>query len=120
MQLGYSQSEVTEASHIKTIVFKPTSTNSYVPIVKLGEKLRLTFDDLNADEHDYTYKIEHCTIDWDTSNLSESNILMDMLKIESEIMKIPLTPYSFTQIIHYHSPMKILKLKSQGIINYPF
>jgi len=71
MQLGYSQSEVTEASHIKTIVFKPTSTNSYVPIVKLGEKLRLTFDDLNADEHDYTYKIEHCTIDWDTSNLSE-------------------------------------------------
>jgi len=75
MQLGYSQSEVTEASHIKTIVFKPTSTNSYVPIVKLGEKLRLTFDDLNADEHDYTYKIEHCTIDWDTSNLSESEYI---------------------------------------------
>ena len=75
MQLGYSQSEVTEPSHIKTIVFKPTSTNSYVPIVKLGEKLRLTFDDLNADEHDYTYKIEHCTIDWDTSNLSESEYI---------------------------------------------
>ena len=74
-QLGYSQSEIIEPDHIKTIVFKPTSTNSYVPIIKLGEKLKLTFDDLNADEHDYTYKIEHCTIDWNTSNLSESEYI---------------------------------------------
>tara|TARA_R110001583_G_scaffold177176_2_gene332198 strand:- start:19271 stop:20512 length:1242 start_codon:yes stop_codon:yes gene_type:complete len=70
-QIGYSQSEITEPDYIKTIVFTPTSANSYVPIIKLGEKLRLTFDDLNADEHDYTYKIEHCTTDWNLSDLSE-------------------------------------------------
>ena len=70
-QLGYSQSDLTEPDYIKTIVFKPTLTNRYAPIIKLGEKLILSFDDLNADEHDYTYKIEHCTLDWDISNLSE-------------------------------------------------
>ena len=35
----------------------------------------LSFDDLNADEHDYTYKIEHCTIDWEPSNLVVSEFI---------------------------------------------
>lgn len=71
IQLGYSQSYLTEPDYIKTIILKPTSANTYAPILKLGEKLILTFDDLNADEHDYTYKIEHCTLDWEISDLSE-------------------------------------------------
>ncbi|WP_456378667.1 type IX secretion system plug protein [Lutibacter sp.] len=69
--LSYTQSDFIEPDYIKTIIFKPTATNNYAPIIKLGEKLILSFDDLNADEHDYTYKIEHCTIDWKVSNISE-------------------------------------------------
>jgi len=75
LQVGYSQSNLTEPRYIKTIVFKPISANRYAPIIKLGEKLILTFDDLNADEHDYTYKIEHCTMNWEVSNLSESEFI---------------------------------------------
>ncbi len=75
VQLGYSQSNLTEPAYIKTIVFKPISANRYAPIIKLGEKLTLSFDDLNADEHDYTYKVEHCTLDWEVSNLSESEFI---------------------------------------------
>jgi len=71
VQFGYSQSDFIEPDYIKTIIFKPTATNNYAPIIRLGEKLVLTFDDLNADEHNYTYKIEHCTLDWEISNLSE-------------------------------------------------
>ena len=37
--------------------------------------MNLSFDDLNADEHDYTYKIEHCTLNWEVSNLSESEFV---------------------------------------------
>jgi type 9 secretion system plug protein len=74
-QLGFAQSNQVDAAHIKTIVFKPTITNTYAPIIKLGEKLKLSFDDLNADEHYYTYKIEHCTLNWEVSELSESEFI---------------------------------------------
>ncbi len=47
----------------------------YAPIVRLNEKIKLSFDDLNADEHDYTYKIEHCDYNWESSNLSDSEFV---------------------------------------------
>ncbi len=74
-QFGFPQTEGIDAEHIKTIILKPMAINSYVPIVQLGEKLLLTFDDLNADEHTYSYKIEHCEMDWHKSNLSESEFI---------------------------------------------
>jgi len=75
IQLGFSQSNFMEPNYIKTIVFKPAASNSYAPIIKLGERINLSFDDLNANEHDYTYKIEHCTLDWQVSDLSESEFV---------------------------------------------
>ena len=75
VQLGYSQSNFTEADFIKTIIFKPAASNTYAPIIKLGERINLSFDDLNANEEDYTYKIEHCNINWKPSNLSESEFI---------------------------------------------
>jgi len=72
---GFSQINSVEPENIKTIILKPFKTNTYAPIIRLGEKIQLTFDDLNADEHTYTYKIEHCDFDWDTSNLSESEFV---------------------------------------------
>ena len=71
-QIGLSQSNFTEPDYIKSIVFKPSNTNTYAPIIKLGDKLLLSFDDLNANEQDYTYKIVHYTFDWKPSNLIES------------------------------------------------
>lgn len=75
VHLGFSQSDNLDATHIKTIILKPVAINSYAPIVQLGEKLQLTFDDLNADEHTYSYKIEHCNMDWSKSNLSKSEFV---------------------------------------------
>ena len=71
IQLGYSQSNFTEPDNIKTVILKPSASNTYAPIIRLGERINLSFDDLNADEEDYTYKIEHCNIDWKPSDLSE-------------------------------------------------
>ncbi len=75
MQFGFSQTDGVDANHIKTIILKPTAVNSYAPIVRLGEKLLLSFDDLNADEHTYSYKIEHCDLDWKKSDLSQSEFI---------------------------------------------
>jgi hypothetical protein len=75
VQFGFSQTDDMDAAHIKTIILKPVAINSYAPIVQLGEKLQLTFDDLNADEHTYSYKIEHCNMDWGKSNLLKSEFV---------------------------------------------
>jgi hypothetical protein len=71
----YSQSNYTEPDYIKTIIFKPAASNTYTPIIRLGERINLSFDDLNANEEDYTYKIEHCTLNWKPSDLSESEFI---------------------------------------------
>jgi hypothetical protein len=75
VQFGFSQNNHKDAEHIKTIILKPTAINSYAPIVQLGEKLMLTFDDLNADEHTYSYNVEHCDLDWNISDLSQSEFI---------------------------------------------
>lgn len=74
-QLSFAQQKTEDAAHIKTIILKPNSVNSYAPIIRLGESFQLIFDDLNADEHDYTYKIEHCDYNWNSSNLSDSEFV---------------------------------------------
>ncbi len=75
VQLGYSQSNFTEPDYIKTIVFKPAASNTYAPIIRLGDRINLSFDDLNANQENYTYKIEHCALDWGISDLSESEFI---------------------------------------------
>ena len=75
IQISFSQTNFKDAENIKTVIFKPTNTNAYVPIIKLGEELQLIFDDLNADEHEYTYKIAHYSYDWKVSNLPESEFI---------------------------------------------
>lgn len=75
VQFGFSQTDYKDAEHIKTIILKPIATNAYAPIVQLGEKLMLTFDDLYADEHTYSYKIDHCELDWSKSDLSQSEFI---------------------------------------------
>ncbi len=74
-QFAFSQTDDMDAEQIKTIILMPTATNAYAPIVQLGQKLVLRFDDLNADEHTYSYKIEHCDLDWSKSDLSESEFI---------------------------------------------
>lgn len=74
-QSNYSQIKIEDAAHIKTIILKPNSVNTYAPILRLGESFQLIFDDLNADEHDYIYKIEHCDYNWNSSGLSDSEFV---------------------------------------------
>lgn len=75
-QLQAQQNNIIPApSHIKTIEFKPLDPEAYAPIVKLGEKLRLSFDDINAEQRIYSYKIEHCDYNWQVSNLSSTEYM---------------------------------------------
>lgn len=77
--------EGVEPQNIRTIEFKGTSAQSQLPIINLGERLSLSFDDIIGDEEDYYYQITHYNFDWTPSDLSKSEFLdgFDDVRIET-------------------------------------
>lgn len=67
--------EINAPNFIKTIKFKSNTTQSQLPILKLGEPLILEFDALTGNEEDFYYIIEHYNFDWTPSNLVKSEYL---------------------------------------------
>jgi hypothetical protein len=66
----------TFAQNIKTIQLRPKNNpNFYAPIVRLGDVLKLSFDDLDADSKQYQYKIEHMTHDWKPSSMTSNQYI---------------------------------------------
>lgn len=65
----FAQEIVLPPNTIKTIQLNSSIKGVFTPIIPLNGSLHLSFDDLEADEKDYYYKIEHCDINWETSNL---------------------------------------------------
>lgn len=94
--LAQVQEEINPPANIKTIIFKGPTEDQF-PVVKLGEKINLEFDDLTASEQDYYYKIIHCDYDWTPSQLLKSQYLdgMDNQRIiDYENSYNTLQPYS--------------------------
>ncbi len=72
---GQIEFEVNPPEYIKTINFKGDTSESQLPILKLGDKLVLEFDALNGEEADFYYKIEHYDYNWKSSVLVKSEYL---------------------------------------------
>jgi len=90
------QEEVNPPENIKSIIFKGTTDDQF-PVVQLGERITLEFDDLLASEQDYYYKIVHCDYDWTPSKLLKSQYLngVDNQRIiDYENSYTTLQPYS--------------------------
>lgn len=67
--------EIAEPDYIKTIQFQGLTRQSKLPILKLGERLYLSFDALNGEEADFYYTITHHDFDWKLSDLSKGEYL---------------------------------------------
>lgn len=63
------------SQNIKSIQLKPLQENNFSAIVPLGTVLELSFDDLEADSKDYSYRVEHMTHDWKKSRLLSSQYI---------------------------------------------
>lgn len=72
--LAQIQEEVNPPENIKSIIFKGPTEDQF-PIVQLGDRIILEFDDILANEQDYYYKIVHCDYDWTPSRLLKSQYL---------------------------------------------
>jgi len=62
-------------NNIKSIQLKPLKVNAYAPIIKLGEIIELSFDDLDGDEKNYSYSIVHCDYNWFPSKIAPTEYL---------------------------------------------
>ncbi len=64
------------SQNIKTIQLRQVNNlNDFSSIVSLGSVLELSFDDLDADNKEYIYKIEHMTHDWKPSNMTSNQYI---------------------------------------------
>lgn len=75
MAPGQQMNVVSPPSNIKTVVLKPADPEAYAPIIKMGERLILSFDDISAERNIYSYKIEHCDYNWQLSNLASTEYM---------------------------------------------
>ena len=75
--------EVLPPDYIKTIEFTSISDLSGTPILRMGQPLKLTFDDTRALVEDFYYTIEHYNYDWTPSKLAKNEYIegFDNLRI---------------------------------------
>ncbi len=105
--------EVSPPASLRTIIFKSGQEDQF-PIVRLGESIRLQFDDLQANEEDYFFKIIHCTAQWTPSDLLKSQYLdgLDNQRIiDHKNSYNTLVPYSHFNL---EIPNENLRLKLSG------
>lgn len=74
-----------EPYYIRSVEFKGNTRFSQLPIIRLGETLQISFDDVYGDEQDYYYIITHHDFDWSESDLSKGEYLdgFDDVRIET-------------------------------------
>lgn len=75
LQHGQSVYEQVPPDFIKTITFSIPGSLNELPIIELGQPLILEFDDLNGNEADYYYTIEHFNFDWTPSVLAKAEYM---------------------------------------------
>jgi len=63
------------SQNIKSIQLRTFQENNFSAIIPLGTVLELSFDDLDNDNKEYQYKIQHMTHDWQPSRLLSSQYI---------------------------------------------
>jgi hypothetical protein len=98
------EEEINDAVNIKTVILKPVGSERYTPIMRMGEKFVLDFDDLEADQKEYYYKIEHCDFDWNSSGLSDREYIIG---------------YSEDRIRNYENSFNTLQFYTHYSVTFP-
>ena len=80
---GQTQTEWAPPDYIKSVQFQTNTSTVVLPVVQLGKIMTLSFDDLNADEADYYYRIKYYNSDWSPTTLFQNEYMdgFDNLRI---------------------------------------
>lgn len=96
--------------NIKSVQFHNTAKEGSFPLINLrsNEQVFLAFDDLEGGSRNYSYTIEHCDAEWNSSRLSPTEYLQSFS--EDRIMDYRYSSNTLQKYIHYE-----LKLPNQNI-----
>ena len=95
---------------IKSVEFYNTAKQASFPIITLGseQKVLLAFDNLQGGTKDYSYTIEHCDANWNSSNLSTTDYLKNYS--DDKIIDYRYSTTTFQKYTHYQ-----LRLPNENI-----
>ena len=72
-------------NNIKSVKFFGADSTENFPVIAIGQKITLIFDDLNGNEADYYFKVKHFNHDWNRSKLFQNEYLegFDNLRVDN-------------------------------------
>ncbi|APG60212.1 DUF5103 domain-containing protein [Christiangramia salexigens] len=113
--------ETPPPNYIRTVILSSGSLeNTGNPIIRLGERLNLSFDDIIGDEADYYYTIQHYNYDWTPSKLSKNEYLngFDDVRISNyQNAYNTLQPYTHYELTIPNTNVQGLKVSGNYVIN---
>jgi Domain of unknown function (DUF5103) len=102
--------------NIKTVQFRDESFELTQPILSLGsqEKLKLSFDDLDADLKNYSYTIIHCNANWQPSDLMPNEYIDGFL--DNSILDYRYSFNTLQKYTHYNAffPNSSMRITKSG------
>lgn len=95
-------SDFVYVANIKSVKFYSSSNPLTYPISDMSGSISLnfSFDDLDGDTKSYYYKIVHCDMDWNISDLNESEYIQGFNGVE--IKNVTNSEFTLKQYTHYN------------------
>lgn len=114
LTFSQAEKEVNPPSFIKTINFKGQTNESELPIIKLNERVQLSFDALNGNEDDFYYIIDHYNFDWTPSELMKSEYLQGFDNIRITDYENSFNTYQIYSHYRLQIPNQQTRIKKSG------